>query len=1152
MLVREFRMLQPLVWILFFFSGASGLIYEVLWCRHLGLVFGNTVHSLSAVLTAFMGGLALGSYVGGRACRRLKRPLLAYGVLEVFVGIYCAALPWLLSDHGPVVPLYRALYGEAGSAALPVARFVISSILLAIPTSCMGATLPVLSQYLVTSNQALGRTVGRLYAVNSFGAAAGAVAAGFLLLPELGKVESNWVAVAFNLTVGLFAIAFALRKEAPETNAANVSTNSVENAEAALKTEAAQANVTPAAMKACVMVFGVTGFAGMATQIGWTRAISLGTGSSTYAFSLIVAVFILGISFGGLWGSRAASRSPNPLGMLSIVLLMIGLYSMALAILLGFVPLMFFFIIAWGSSASWGVLLLMQALGIALLIIGPTFLMGATLPLTLQVASRSSTDTGRTTGSIYAVNTVGSIFGSFLGGLAILPLLGIQTTLNIMALLYAFSGALLFVLSGGSRKGKQTAAVAGLSLLLLFLTFASPRWDPLMMSSGMYLLREDKILKAAREFRFADALPNYESAFDMLYHKEGAAATVTVMRSKNSDNLSLRVGGKPDASSTGDMATQIGLTLIPELLHASGPENVLIIGLGSGVSAGAALSPASVKNVDVVEMSPEVVEASEFFKKVNHLDYAKGPNGPIATNRLHVVINDGRNHLLLSNRSYDVIASEPSNPWMAGVGNLFTKEAFQLAASRLKPGGVMCQWIHSYSLSEEQFFTIVKTFGEVFPEMQLWCVNRVDFLLIGSNRPIAIDPAKLRVRMEEPAVAIWLYKVNFEFTAELIACFLCGKDQLKAVTRASVLHTDDNMLLEFGAPRSLYLHGSGFRSTGFVADPETFVRSETLPAEDRSEFLEWLDLALASREHTYCSIDNLGVVQEHTRAVELLSRNYQESSPLKRKFWYGEVDQPAGPSGDSEIETSVLELLSGGKVELALAGIAQISPARRPKFQAYVQAYRTYLSKNYDKALAEVSAAANAGASPLECTELAARILRDSGHADDARATLEGVLSSSSAASDAATAPLWMLRAELLAKPEQQEYRVQSLRLAVSLLRRRTAGAALNIGFKCDLARTLLAAPPILPESQAVLAEEWRRYARRCSREITALAPDDARGWELLCRSFLALAKSSPSDSGFYQAGAANAYQQLLRLELKINAAIPGGLKDEINRIQKR
>ncbi|MCY3020314.1 MAG: fused MFS/spermidine synthase, partial [Planctomycetota bacterium] len=333
------------------------------------------------------------------------------------------------------------------------------------------AAVPVLSHFLVRSRSALGRTVGTLYAINSFGAVLGAASAGFLLLPELGKAHTNWVAVGCNITLGLLAIAFGLRKgfgaplAEPMEPQMNTDEHGCEKRSGAISVNPCSSvvpnavvpndPVSPAAVKLAILTFGVTGFAAMATQIGWTRAISLATGSSTYAFSLIVAVFILGLSLGGMWGARIAPRTPDPLELLARVLLLIGLLNLIVVVLLGYSPFLFFLLIVWGTTQSWNVLLAAEACGIALLIICPTILMGATLPLTLQVASRSGAGAGQTVGTVYAVNTLGAILGSFFGGLVILPALQIQITLELMALLYAIPGLLLFAQSRAWRERKR-------------------------------------------------------------------------------------------------------------------------------------------------------------------------------------------------------------------------------------------------------------------------------------------------------------------------------------------------------------------------------------------------------------------------------------------------------------------------------------------------------------------------------------------------------------------------------------------------------------------------------------------------------------------------------------------------------------------------
>jgi spermidine synthase len=900
---------RAIVWALFLLSGACGLIYEVLWCRQLGLIFGNTVHSLSAVLTAFMGGLALGSFVAGRLCHRLRRPLLVYGVLEVLIGVYCAALPWVLSDSGPLVPMYRSLYGEAGSSSLVVARFGISFVLLLIPTTFMGATLPVLSHFLVRSGQGLGRTVGALYAINTFGAVVGAASTGFILLPELGKINTNWAAVACNLLLGALAIAYGKNAIVESAAVAEASTPSENQS-------SHQASVSPAALKAVVIAFGITGFAAMATQIGWTRAISLGTGSSTYAFSLIVSVFIMGLSLGGAWASRIAPRVEDPVVLLGKILLLIGLLGMVLAALLGYGPVLFYFLLAWGSDAksgelNWGFLLFIQALGISALIIIPTFLMGATMPLTLQCASRSSTDTGKTVGTIYAVNTVGAILGSFLGGLLLIPALQIQRTLELMAILYALPGLLLISLSPSRKLRVTSYTTSAIALPLAVIVLMSPRWEPRIMSAGLFLLRDSERVKAARAFQFDSGMPNLNRT--VLWYREGAAATVAI--AKSGETISLSVGGKPDASSHGDLSTQMGLTLVPELLHPTGAQEVLVIGLGSGISVAAGLAPESVSAVDVVEMSPEVVEASSFFEPFSGLPYTK--QSPITINhpKVRVLINDGRNHLLLSSKKYDVISSEPSNPWMAGIGNLFTKEAFELSKQRLKPGGIMCQWVHSYSLEDSHFMSIVRTFGEAFPHIQLWWINRGDYLLLGSEAPMTIPLATLRQRFAEPKIREWLTRVNFDRECEFLAGFLSHDASLKGRAAKFALHTDDNMLLEFSAPRALYSRTKTFRSINFIPYPERIVVFDQINLQDRVDFLRDLDLAVGAREHLRYALENVGPQAAHfTRTKELAP--YQVWA--QTTFHNDKKNEPATPVASKPIPPAVVEQLRQGNVSAAL------------------------------------------------------------------------------------------------------------------------------------------------------------------------------------------------------------------------------------------
>ena len=1199
-----------LVWTLFLVSGACGLIYEVLWCRQLGLMLGNTAHSLSAVLTAFMGGLALGSYAAGRLCHRLKRPLLAYGVLELLIGIYCALLFWVFSDQGPLVPLYRSLYGESGSGALGPARFLICFAVLLVPTALMGATLPVLSHFLVKSKSGLGRTVGALYAINSLGAVAGAAGAGFLLLPQLGKAHTNAVAVSCNITLGLLAIAFGLRGRFGASLAETGETRIEERADSTAQSSLLSAHSSPTeekvpawdqrATKAVVVTFGVTGFAAMATQIGWTRAISLCTGSSTYAFSLIVAVFILGLSLGGMWGARAAPRSRDPLGLLALVLLLIALLNMVVTELLGHSPFFFFLLLAWCKELGWNTLLAVQASGIALLIIAPTLLMGATLPLTLQVAARSGAGAGRTVGTVYAVNTLGAILGSFLGGLVLLPLLQTQVLLEAMAVLYALPALLLFWFSR-SRREQRVSLRFGLCLVcLLLITILGRPWDKMLMSSGMYLLRDNRMIQAAQELRIKDAFPDYRKDCSLVYFQEGAEANVAVWQVPQ--GISLHVGGKPDASSHGDMATQISLTLVPELLHAAGPSEILVIGLGSGVSAGCALEPETVQRVDVVEMSPQVVEASWYFRKFNKLTYTDEQPRTLHTPRLELILNDGRNHLLLTSRKYDVVASEPSNPWMAGVGNLFTQEAFALARARLKPGGIMCQWLHSYSLESRHFHCILRTFGQVFPHIQLWQCNTGDFLLIGSETRIEIPLRRLQERLAQAGVRARLQRTNLDTPFEFLAAYLSDESVLGPLSRNMPLHTDDNMLLEFQAPRSLYKTLQSFRSTGFDPCLDPILDFTGLQADERSEFSRNLDLAAVAREHIrytllvsgdahgdiafalapyqYWAIERRNA-KDQAEADKLLSGTSPKAAPdpagavklllqvqarsNNNLFW-------SRPAFNRALAEDATRLMAAGDSAGALAQLDKIKAPEHTDATALLRAQALLLHKDYDKALAQVVEAGNTGRSPLKCAALAAEIQTKAGRPGDALATLDGILKDPRARTDKETAALWHGKAELLLDTQQFDEALDAVRVAGGLVsdraiyqelegrillrqgkpvqaiqpyRWRVALEPANEEAVLELAGVFhaAAAKESAQDPHAPTALQMLAAMRRVSRELAALHPEQPQGWELLCRSFLALGKVDAAGEAFYRAEAQRACQKALQLHKGDQALLPPDLQ---------
>jgi hypothetical protein len=386
------------------------------------------------------------------------------------------------------------------------------------------------------------------------------------------------------------------------------------------------------------------------------------------------------------------------------------------------------------------------------------------------------------------------------------------------------------------------------------------------------------------------------------------------------------------------MGTQIGLTLVPEVLHPTGAKDILVIGLGSGVSVGAALSPDSVQHIDVVEMSPEVVAASKEFAPFNALTYTSGSNVTLNTPKVQLIINDARNHLLLTTRKYDVISSEPSNPWMAGIGNLFTQEAFEMARGHLKPGGIMCQWVHSYRLDQRDFFSIIRTFLDVFQHVQFWNVNGGDFLLIGSDQPLVQPLGRLQERLKQPAINAWLKKVHYDTEPQFLACYLGDEEFfLDPMTAKSQVHTDDNMLLEFSAPRSLYVTGKSLKASMMIPVPEEMLDYENLNADERRRWAQDLDRAVSAREHARYANEGTGSVADHLTVARTLAP-YQlwpaqviETPPVTADE-LATIDQRAEAMGKQGKWFDVAEIL---RQRCALSPLD--IPAKRKLFESFMQ-----------------------------------------------------------------------------------------------------------------------------------------------------------------------------------------------------------------------
>ncbi len=777
----KIRTLALLVACCFFVSGAAGLLYEVVWMRLLGLLFGHTVYAVTTVLAAYMGGLALGSVVFGRWADRARRPLRTYALLEAGIGLYCLLTPFLFrAADAAYLSLHRAL---APSPVLATGiQLAFSVLLLVAPTTLMGATLPLLSRALVDRGGITGSRVGALYAVNTWGAVAGTAATGFLLLPTIGLKATVALGVGLNLLVAAVALALDARlgRSEPVPSPAAV--------DPAPSTATGGGDVAPdrRAARVALGAIAVAGAASMAYEVAWTRALSLVLGSSVYAFSVMLATFLSGLALGAFVVSRALRRWSLGLGAFAVVECTVAFVALALLPAFGFLPELFLRLL-WTFGLRHEGALLAQFTASFLVMIVPTLLIGATFPLVIAAIARDLKRVGRDVGTVYGANTIGTILGSVGAGFVLIPLAGIQNGIVIAAAVNLAAGlAVLAVLPGRRR----TLAIAAPALTALFaaLVLALPQWDQKLMSSGVAVY--------AQRYLGADGssatLRRELGGRDVVFYDEGLNATVSVMRTGGT--LALTIDGKLDGGNGADMRTQILFGHLPAFLYPDA-KRTLVIGLGTGMTAGA-LAQHPVELVEVAELEPAMIEAAGFFFEENHR--------VLEDPRVRIIAGDGRHVLAASTVPYDIIVSEPSNPWIAGIANLFTREFYAEARNHLSQSGIFIQWLQGYSIYDREMRMVVRTFLESFPHVSVWKVGRSDYLLVGSPQEAVLDIPRIARRLQEsPGARADMARLGLD-PEDVPGLFLLSQEDARRFAEGAPLNTDDLPLLEFAAPRALY------------------------------------------------------------------------------------------------------------------------------------------------------------------------------------------------------------------------------------------------------------------------------------------------------------------------------------------------------------
>ena len=825
-------------------SGAVALVYEVIWARLLGLVMGHTAYALSAILTSFLGGLALGAWFAGRWTSRHAVSLRHYAAVEAGVGVLGGVMPWLIALCGPVFGVaYRALGDHPVSYNL--VQFAVCGAVLLAPAILMGTTLPLVTAVLVRARDDVGVAGGRLYAVNTIGGALGAAACGFWLLPGLGMHATGFLAAAVNLTIAAVAWLLAPRvdpaPDAPEPNRPAARRAKPEPGARTTKSPAVTDWPIPSG-RLLVALYGFAGFASLTLEVGWVRLVSLSIGSTTYGFTTTLVTFIAGLALGGYVATRLRFLLARPVASLFWLNAAIACWSVLSLPYLGSLPVHVAQLLV-GSGGSWAAVVRGEVLLVASTILVPTLAMGAMFPLVVALVHRDVAASGAAVGLAYAANTWGNILGSFVAGFVLVPLLGMRGTIIASACLSAAVAAALIAPAWRQARAAVALRAGALAAVLALGIVLVPRWDRGLITSGAYVntqwIVQSGQMSLARDAAERVLRSDHDEVID---YREGATAVVAVKR--KGDLYRLNVGGYTEAASQGHVQNLLGH--LPLLLHGSA-RTVLVVGLGSGATLGSVLRH-PVDAVDTVEVSREV-------RDVARLHFSRFTGAPLDDPRVHLIIGDGRNHLEHAHKTYDVVISQPSVPWFSGAAGMFTREGFADMRAALAPGGVAAIWYVSWTEETRDFLSLLRTWTDVFPNAYLF-ETRAErtFLLVGfADEAARLGADRVAAGLARAPVGQELASFDYRDAADVLGYVIVGGEALRRWATDAPLNTDDTAYIEFAGPRGTLgrARADQLRELSVIAklrEPATrYVDGSRLPAEGAAALGAQLDRAYQAR-----------------------------------------------------------------------------------------------------------------------------------------------------------------------------------------------------------------------------------------------------------------------------------------------------------------
>lgn len=757
-------------------SGFCGLVYQVVWLRELRLVFGASTMASAAVLAIFMGGLGFGGFLLGRVADHWARPLRLYANLELWIAVTASITPFLIAAVGRLYVMSGGLLslGVGGATTL---RVLLSTLVLGTTTFLMGGTLPAASRAVATEKDVGRRSVAILYGVNTLGGMIGVLLPTFVLFERVGVHATLWSVCLLNALIALAARRMSARMPEQEPDP--------DRREAGARSAI---SLPPSSL--VLFAAAAVGFAFLLMELVWYRMLGPILGGSTYTFGLILAVVLLGIGSGGVLYAVAGRRRAATLNALAVVCAIEALV-IAIPYALGDRIAVAALVLQPPDTAGFLRQVAAWALITSLVVLPAAIVAGYQFPLLIALLGRGRTSIGRQVGLGYVWNTIGAIAGSLAGGFGLMQVLTAPGTWKaVVGLLLGISVA--FVL-GSRRIEKRTwrllpAALATLVAAALVITADGPTAAWRHAPIGM------------RRVSLPDLAPNTirrwmnETRQSTLWEAEGRESSVAL---QSLIGLSFTINGKSDGSARYDAPTQVMCGLVGAVLHRR-PESALVIGLGTGSTAGWLAEIPSVRRVDVAEIEPAIVEVARACRPVN-CDALSG-------SKMTTFLGDGREMLLTARSGYDLIASEPSNPFRAGIASLFTHEFYLAARARLNSGGIFLQWVQAYEVDHQTVRTIYATLASVFDHVETWQTGLGDLLLVCSEQPPPRDPQALRMRIaEEPFRSALAHAWRVTDLEGFLSRLVASASYARVVAReeGGGVNTDDHPLVEFGFARTI-------------------------------------------------------------------------------------------------------------------------------------------------------------------------------------------------------------------------------------------------------------------------------------------------------------------------------------------------------------